>query len=72
MNKRNAKITFEMLRKDATVAADLLERTASVLHKEFALNEIAPETLAMLRHLALMLKGATHIVIHDTNELPED
>ena len=69
MAKRKGKITYELLRKDATRAADFLENAA---YSDFACGDITPETLSLLRHLATMLKGAAHIVIHDSNELPED
>jgi hypothetical protein len=67
--KPKNKITFELLRKDAVRAATLVDTAAN---GEFEQGNIDRNTLSMLRHLALMLNGATHIVIHDADELPDD
>lgn len=67
--KKQAKITYEILRKDAVYAADLL---ATEIETDFARRGIDPKQRAALMTLVLMLKGATHIVIHDSNTLPED
>ena len=66
--KKQSKITYEILRKDAVYAADML---ATEIEHEFACNEIDPKQRAALLTLVLMLKGATHIVIHDTDKLPD-
>ena len=50
-------------------AADLL---ATDIEHEFSVGELDKKQRDSLMTLVLMLKGATHIVIHDSNELPED
>jgi hypothetical protein len=69
MTKPKNKITYETLRDDAVRAGDML---AAAAEKAFATGDITSVQRAMLVGLARMLKGATHIVIHDTATLPED
>lgn len=70
---RKPKITYEMLRKDAAWMADFIADVAD----EAVEGRVSAYPLTVLDHRALlifakMLKGSTHIIIHDSNTLPED
>jgi hypothetical protein len=67
--KRKAKITCDVLRKDTVRAGDLL---AAAAEDAFACSSIDAVERSKLIWLASMLKGATHVVIHDADELPDD
>lgn len=66
---RRPKITYEMLRDDAVRAGDLL---ADAAEEAYATGDLTSVQRTMLVGLARMLKGATHIVIRDADQLPED
>lgn len=67
--KKQMKITYELLRADADIAADLLDDKIAEMFVEGGMTEAAR---ARLKTLAMMLRGATHIVIYDSTTLPED
>ena len=67
--KSKAKVTFEMLRTDLEWVADFLDQHAS--HDDVN-GEITPKERKLLRHITTMLLEATHVVIYDANQLPED
>lgn len=67
--KAKNKVTYELLRADAVRASDLL---AVAAEDAYALGDLTPVQRTLVVSLAKMLKGATHIVIHDADQLPED
>lgn len=73
MAKSKRKITYEMLRKDAAWIADFI----AIVADEAVEGRVSAYDLTVLDHGALrsfaaMLKGSTHIVIQDADQLPED
>lgn len=66
--KKQAKITYELLRSDAMFAAELLDQKAA---EELMDDQITPEERARLKTLTAMLKGATHFIIYDADKLPD-
>lgn len=67
--KAKNKVTYEMLRADAIRASDLL---AAAAEAAYTAGDLTPVQRTLIVSLARMLKGATHIVIHDADQLPED
>jgi len=70
---RRPKITYEMLRKDAVWMAEFI----AIMADEAVEGRVSAYDLSVLDHKALqsfakMLRGSTHIVIHDADQLPED
>ena len=67
--KSKNKITFELLRKDAVFAASLL---ATNMDKLIATNGLTRQEIALCDGVLRALRHATHVVIHDADQLPED
>ncbi len=72
MTKRKGKITYELLRRDAVIAANVLATNVEYEFSAGKLNEEQRNILKSLMPLAMKLKSATHIVIHDTPDPRED
>lgn len=67
--KAKNKVTFELLRKDAVFAADLLLAEVNRLATKGGLTR---QELAVCDSVARALKHATHVVVYDADQLPED
>jgi len=66
-------VTYEILRKDAKWMAEFIAMMADdTVNGVFSQYTIGVPEHKRLRELAKMLHGATRIVIHDTDQLPED
>lgn len=72
MNKRKGRIVYELLRRDAVIAANVLAMNVEYEFSTGKLNEEQRNILKSLMALAMKLKSATHIVIHDIPDPRED
>lgn len=67
--KAKNKVTYELLRKDTAFAADLLLSEVDRLASKGLLTRRELDAYYSVAHA---LKSATHVVVHDANQLPED
>lgn len=69
MPKAKSKITFELLRKDTVLVADVL---AQEVNRLIQTNGLTRQEVAACDGVLRALRHATHVVIYDANQLPED
>lgn len=69
MPKPKNKITFELLRKDTAFVAAVL---AQEVNRLIQTNGLTRKEVAICDGVLRALRHATHVVIYDSNTLPED